>query len=84
MCLGIPMRIVEIDGFRARCEARGVERAVDLFLLQHETLAPGDQVMVHGGSALQKMTDDDARATWALFDEIFAASGGRPGGVGDA
>lgn len=84
MCLGIPMRIVEIDGFKARCAARGVERTVDLFLLQHETLAPGDQVMVHVGAAIQKMTEDDAAVTWALFDEIIAAEGGRPGGVPDA
>jgi hydrogenase expression/formation protein HypC len=36
MCLGVPMRIVEIDGFSARCEARGIERNVNLFLMQHE------------------------------------------------
>ena len=28
MCLGIPMEIREIDGFTARCEAKGVERDV--------------------------------------------------------
>ena len=32
MCLGIPMRIKEIDGFTARCEAKGVEREVNLFI----------------------------------------------------
>jgi hydrogenase nickel incorporation protein HypA/HybF len=29
------MRIVEINGFNARCEARGIERNASLFLLQH-------------------------------------------------
>ena len=38
MCLGVPMRIVEIDGFNARCEARGIERQASLFLLQHENI----------------------------------------------
>ena len=38
MCLGVPMRIIEIDGFNARCEARGIERKASLFLLQHEDL----------------------------------------------
>ena len=25
MCLGVPMRVVERDGFMARCEAKGIE-----------------------------------------------------------
>ena len=38
MCLGVPMRIKEINGYTARCEARGIERTASLFLLQHEEL----------------------------------------------
>jgi hydrogenase expression/formation protein HypC len=38
MCLGIPMQIVEINQFIARCAAKGVERDVSLFMLQHEAL----------------------------------------------
>jgi len=30
------MRIKMIDGFVARCEAKGVQRDVSLFMLQHE------------------------------------------------
>ena len=52
MCLGVPMRVVERDGFRARCEAKGIERSVSLFLLQHEAIGPGDHVMVHVGYAI--------------------------------
>lgn len=81
MCLGIPMRIVAIDGFAARCEARGVERTVNLFLLQDEPLSVGDMVMVHVGAAIQKMSEDDACATWRLFDEILVAEGGPAGGL---
>ena len=36
MCLGIPMQIVEIDGFSAHCAAKGVAREVSLFLTQAE------------------------------------------------
>jgi hydrogenase expression/formation protein HypC len=71
MCLGIPMRIVEVDGFNARCEAKGVERDVNLFLMQHEPLAPGDFVMVHVGYAIQKMTEQEARSAWELYDELL-------------
>lgn len=72
MCLAVPMRVVEIDRFSARCEARGVERTVSLFLLQHETVVPGDYVMVHAGQARQKMTEAQALDAWALYDEMFA------------
>ena len=74
MCLGIPMQLVEINGFVARCQAKGVERDVNLFMLQHESLAIGDYVMVHVGYAIQKITAQDARSSWELFDEILAAT----------
>lgn len=73
MCLGIPMKVVEIDGFAARCEAKGVEREVSLFMLQDERIEPGDYVMVHVGYALQKMTPAQARSSWELLDELLAA-----------
>lgn len=71
MCLGVPMRIVEIDGFMARCEAKGIERSVNLFLLQHEVVVPGDHVMVHVGYAIQKMLEADAASTWELLDKML-------------
>ncbi|NIP18279.1 MAG: HypC/HybG/HupF family hydrogenase formation chaperone [Xanthomonadales bacterium] len=85
MCLGVPMTIVEQDGFVARCEARGIQRTVSLFLLQHENLQPGDIVMVHVGNAIQKMTEEEARSAWELFDEILAAEAApNPGESGHA
>lgn len=75
MCLGIPMQIVSIDGFNARCEAKGVSREVSLFLLQGEDINVGDHVMVHVGYAIQMMTEQEARSTWELLDEMLAAEG---------
>ena len=72
MCLGIPMQIKQIDGFNARCEAKGVERDVNLFMLQHETLQPDDFVVVHVGYAIQKVTPQEARSAWEIYDEILA------------
>ena len=73
MCLAIPMQIREVTGFTARCEARGVEREVSLFMLQGEPLAPGDHVLVHVGYAIQKVSPQEAASTWELFDEILEA-----------
>ena len=72
MCLGIPMQIVAIDGYNARCTARGEVREVSLFMLQDESVAVDDFVMVHTGYALQKMTEQEARSTWELLDEMLA------------
>lgn len=73
MCLGIPMQITAIDGFKARCTAKGVEREVSLFMLQDEPIAVGDFVMVHVGYAIQKMTPQEAQSSWELLDELLQA-----------
>lgn len=72
MCLAVPMKITAIDGYQCTCEARGIEREVSLFMLQHETLEPGDFILVHVGYAIQKVSADEAAESWALFDEILA------------
>lgn len=76
MCLGIPMEVVAIDGYLARCSAKGIERDVSLFLLQDDRPAVGEFVMVHVGYAIQKMTPQEARSAWELYDEVLAAEAG--------
>ena len=75
MCLGIPMKVIEVEGFNARCEAKGVEREVSLFMLQDQEIQVGDYVMIHVGYAIQKMTPQEARSAWELFDQVLAADG---------
>ncbi len=65
------MQIVSIDGYNARCTAKGVMREVSLFMLQDEPIAVDDFVMVHVGYALQKMTEQEARSTWELLDQML-------------
>lgn len=67
------MRVLERDGFIARCDAKGIQRTVSLFLLQHEAVQPGDHVMVHVGYAIQKISAAEARSAWQLYDEMLAA-----------
>lgn len=72
MCLGIPMQVVSIDGYSARAHAKGVERDISLFMMQENEIAPGDYVVVHVGYAIQKISEEDARSSWELFDQILA------------
>ncbi len=75
MCLAIPMQIENVDGFMARCQAKGIYRDVSLFMMQDEPPQVGDYVMVHVGYAIQKVTESDARSAWELFDQILAETG---------
>lgn len=72
MCLGIPMKVVSVDRFMARCEAKGVHRDVSLFMMQDEPVGVGEFVMVHVGYAIQKMTEQEARSAWEVYDQMLA------------
>ena len=69
MCLAVPMRVVEIvEGSRARAEAGGISRVVDVSLL--DNVVPGDYLIVHAGFAIEKLDPVEADARLALFDEM--------------
>ena len=71
------MKIMAIDGLLANCNAKGVEREVNLFLMQGTPLVPGDFVLVHVGYAIQKIAAEQAHTAWELYDEMHAAE--KPG-----
>lgn len=73
MCLAVPMKITAIDGFLCTCEARGIEREVSLFMMQGDDLKIGDNVLIHVGYAIQKVSAEEAAESWSLFDEMLAA-----------
>ena len=64
MCLGIPMKVVELDGAKAVCERQGVRRKARMDLLPEVVV--GDFVMVHAGVAISKVESDEAssREEW--------------------
>jgi len=72
MCLGIPMQIKSIEGFNARCEAKGVERDVSLFMMQDDKLEVDDFIVVHVGYAIQKISQQEAQTAWEIYDEMLA------------
>lgn len=71
MCLAIPMQVIEINDYTASCEARGSSRDVSLLLIQYEKIKVGDYVMVHLGRAISKVTADEAKLAWELYDEML-------------
>jgi hydrogenase expression/formation protein HypC len=67
------MQIVEINGLVAQCEAKGVQREVNLFMMQGEQLKSADFVVVHLGYAIQKVTEQEAKSAWEEYDKMLGA-----------
>jgi len=75
MCLAIPGRIVEIvdEANRlARVDVVGVQRIVNVGLLDEDEIAAGDWVLIHVGFALSKVDEDEAHATLRLLQGMGA------------
>jgi hydrogenase expression/formation protein HypC len=72
MCLAIPMRVIAVDasGLSATCELQDQQRQVGLVMLD-ETVNVGDYLMISLGQAMQKVSVEDAKQTWAYYEEIL-------------
>lgn len=69
MCLAIPARVEQlVADARAIVNLGGVKKEISLSLL--DDVAVGDYVIVHVGYALQKLDEDEAHRTLALFAEL--------------
>jgi hydrogenase expression/formation protein HypC len=74
MCLAIPARVEHLgDDETALVDFGGVRKTISLALV--DDVAVGDYVIVHVGFALQKLDEDEARATLALFAEMDEREG---------
>ena len=74
MCLGIPMLIVEKNGYDGIAESGGVRRGVRLDLL--DTVSIGDYVLIHAGYAIEKLDTDEALETLELLRQVYRAGMG--------
>ena len=69
MCLGVPGRILTIEGTTAVVDFWGVRRKVALELVDEE-VAPGDHVLVHVGFAIRRIAPEDLAETLAFFEAM--------------
>jgi hydrogenase expression/formation protein HypC len=72
MCLGVPARVVEVNGASATVEVGGASREISLMLL--DGVAPGDWVILHAGFAIERLSPEEAEKTLALFRELADAT----------
>lgn len=71
MCLGIPAKILERNDSAAVVELGGVRREISVMLV--DDVSVGDWVIVHAGFAIEKLSEEAAEQTLALFREIVEA-----------
>jgi len=72
MCVGVPMKVVEINYPMAVAEAKGVKRNISLMLLPEDEVKVGDYVIVHVGNAIEIIDEKDAEEIWKALDEVMA------------
>lgn len=71
MCLGVPGKIVSIDGLVATVDFFGVQKLVHLHIVDEPVLV-GDYILNHVGYAIRKIPEEDIEATLAMYDELLA------------
>ena len=71
MCLGVPMRIIESDGFCALCERLGEQRRVNVMLI--EDVPVGACVLVHINNAVRLLDEEEASLINEALDELASA-----------
>ena len=72
MCLGVPGRVIAVEGDVATVDFWGVRKTVRLDVVD-EPVAPGDYVLNHVGFAIRRIPASDIQATLALYEELLAA-----------
>jgi hydrogenase expression/formation protein HypC len=70
MCLGVPGRIIEVDGIKARVDFWGTKRQV-LISTVDSCVGPGDYVLVHVGYAIRKIPDEEVERTLEFYNSLL-------------
>ena len=71
MCLGVPGRVIEVDGLVATVDFWGLRKQVRLDVVD-APVAPGDYVLNHVGFAIRRIPAGEAEDTLALYSELLA------------
>jgi hydrogenase expression/formation protein HypC len=75
MCLGVPGRVLAVDGLVATVDFWGVRKQIRLEIVD-EPVAPGDYILNHVGFAIRRIPEEDAVATLALYETLLQEADG--------
>jgi len=68
MCLGIPMKLIKIDGDDGVVESGGIRRNAKISFIKDPRV--GDYLLVHAGFAMEKVRPKEAKKTLRILEEI--------------
>lgn len=71
MCLGVPGKVIEVDGLLATVDFWGVRKQVRLEVVD-EPVQPGDYILNHVGYAIRRIPAHEIEATLAMYEELLA------------
>ena len=74
MCLGVPGKVLSVEGMEATVDFFGVRRRLRLDIVD-EAVAAGDYVLNHVGFAIRRIPASEAQETLALFDQLLQQAG---------
>lgn len=74
MCLGVPGRVIAVDGRVAQVDFFGVRRDTRLDLVD-EPVEPGDYILNHVGFAIRRIPPHEIEETLALYEQLLHANG---------
>lgn len=67
MCLGIPMKLVEIDGDTGIVESGGLRKSAKLSFVKG--VKKGDYLLIHAGFAMERVKPKEAAKTLRALKE---------------
>ena len=70
MCLGVPGRVVNVEGNVADVDFFGVRRQTRLDLVD-EPVGPGDYILNHVGFAIRRIDPSEIEETLALYELLL-------------
>ena len=70
MCLGVPGRVVEVNGVTAIVDFWGARRETRLDVID-EPVVPGDYILNHVGFAIRKIPAHEIGETLALYEQLL-------------
>ena len=70
MCLGVPGKVVEVNGLLATVDFWGVRKDIRLEVVD-EPVVPGDYILNHVGYAIRRIPAEEIGATLALYEELL-------------
>jgi hydrogenase expression/formation protein HypC len=71
MCLGVPGRVLEVQGDLATVDFFGIRRQVRLDVVD-QPVARGDYILNHVGFAIRRIPEEEIGETLSLYEQLLA------------